>query len=180
MAQEKEAIGSFQEFSENVVPRIAESGYNTIQLMAIQEHPYYGSFGYQVSNFFAVSSRFGTPDDLKAMIDTAHAAGLAVLMDLVHSHSVSNETEGLSRFDGTLHQYFHDGDRGQHKLWDSRCFDYGKYQVLHFLLSNCRFWLDEYRFDGFRFDGITSMLYLHHGHEQSVYLIRRLFRKRRG
>ena len=167
MAQEKEAIGSFQEFSENVVPRIAKSGYNTIQLMAIQEHPYYGSFGYQVSNFFAASSRFGTPDDLKAMIDTAHAAGLAVLMDIVHSHAVSNETEGLSRFDGTLHQYFHDGDRGQHKLWDSRCFDYGKYQILHFLLSNCRFWLDEYRFDGYRFDGITSMLYLHHGQNKA-------------
>ncbi len=163
MAQEKEAIGSFQEFSENVLPRIVKSGYNTIQLMAIQEHPYYGSFGYQVSNFFAASSRFGTPDELKALIDKAHAAGLAVLMDIVHSHSVSNETEGLSRFDGTLHQYFHDGERGQHKLWDSRCFDYGKYQVLHFLLSNCRFWLDEYRLDGFRFDGITSMLYLHHG-----------------
>jgi 1,4-alpha-glucan branching enzyme len=167
MAQEKEGVGSFQEFSETVVPRIAEAGYNTIQLMAIQEHPYYGSFGYQVSNFFAVSSRFGTPDDLKAMIDTAHAAGLSVLMDLVHSHAVSNETEGLSRFDGTLHQYFHDGERGQHKLWNSRCFDYGKYQVLHFLLSNCRFWLDEYRFDGFRFDGITSMLYLHHGQNKA-------------
>jgi 1,4-alpha-glucan branching enzyme len=167
MAQEKEAIGSFQEFSENVVPRIADSGYNTIQLMAIQEHPYYGSFGYQVSNFFAVSSRFGTPDDLKALIDTAHAAGLAVLMDLVHSHAVSNEIEGLSRFDGTLHQYFHDGERGRHNLWDSRCFDYGKHQVLHFLLSNCRFWLDEYRFDGFRLDGITSMLYLHHGQNKA-------------
>jgi 1,4-alpha-glucan branching enzyme len=167
MAQEKEAIGSFRQFSENVLPRIADSGYNTIQLMAIQEHPYYGSFGYQVSNFFAVSSRFGTPDDLKALVDKAHAAGLAVLMDLVHSHSVSNETEGLSRFDGTLYQYFHDGERGLHKLWDSRCFDYGKLQVLHFLLSNCRFWLDEYRFDGFRFDGITSMLYLHHGQSKA-------------
>jgi len=167
MAQEKEAIGSFRQFSENVLPRIAESGYNTIQLMAIQEHPYYGSFGYQVSNFFAVSSRFGTPDDLKALVDEAHAAGLAVLMDLVHSHSVSNEIEGLSRFDGTLHQYFHDGERGLHRLWDSRCFDYGKLQVLHFLLSNCRFWLDEYRFDGFRFDGITSMLYLHHGQNKA-------------
>ncbi len=163
MAQEKEAVGTFNEFRENVLPRIVKSGYNTIQLMAIQEHPYYGSFGYQVSNFFAASSRFGTPDDLKALIDEAHAAGLAVLMDLVHSHSVTNETEGLSRFDGTLHQYFHDGERGLHKLWDSRCFDYGKIQVLHFLLSNCRFWLDEYHFDGFRFDGITSMLYLHHG-----------------
>ena len=163
MAQEKEGIGSFSEFTANVLPRVIESGYNAIQLMAIQEHPYYGSFGYQVSNFFAVSSRFGTPDDLRYLIDKAHAAGLAVFMDLIHSHAVSNETEGLSRFDGTLYQYFHEGSRGLHQLWDSRCFDYGKYQVLHFLLSNCRFWLDEYRFDGFRFDGITSMLYLHHG-----------------
>jgi len=163
MAQEEEKIGSFQQFTAGVLPRIVESGYNTIQLMAVQEHPYYGSFGYQVSNFFAASSRFGTPEDLKALIDEAHAAGLAVFMDIIHSHAVSNETEGLSRFDGTLYQYFHDGPRGLHELWDSRCFDYGKHQVLHFLLSNCRFWLDEYRFDGFRFDGITSMLYLHHG-----------------
>jgi len=163
MAQEEEKIGSFQEFTANVLPRIVKSGYNTIQLMAIQEHPYYGSFGYQVSNFFAASSRFGAPDDLKALIDEAHTAGLAVFMDIIHSHAVTNETEGLSRFDGTLYQYFHDGPRGRHELWDSRCFDYGKLQVLHFLLSNCRFWLDEYHFDGFRFDGITSMLYLHHG-----------------
>ena len=163
MAQEEAGIGSYQEFTDLVLPRIVKSGYNTIQLMAIQEHPYYGSFGYQVSSFFAASSRFGTPDDLKALIDAAHASGLAIFMDIIHSHSVSNEIEGLSRFDGTLHQYFHDGPRGRHELWDSRCFDYGKLQVLHFLLSNCRFWLDEYRFDGFRFDGITSMLYLHHG-----------------
>jgi len=163
MAQQEARVGSFREFTADVLPRIVESGYNTIQLMAVQEHPYYGSFGYQVSNFFAVSSRFGTPDDLKALIDQAHACGLAVFMDLIHSHAVTNETEGLSRFDGTLYQYFHDGPRGLHELWDSRCFDYGKHQVLHFLLSNCRFWLDEYRFDGFRFDGITSMLYLHHG-----------------
>jgi 1,4-alpha-glucan branching enzyme len=163
MSQEEEKIGSFREFTANILPRIVKSGYNTIQLMAIQEHPYYGSFGYQVSNFFAVSSRFGTPDDLKALIDEAHSAGLAVLMDIIHSHAVTNETEGLSRFDGTLYQYFHDGPRGRHILWDSRCFDYGKHQVLHFLLSNCRFWLDEFHFDGFRFDGITSMLYLHHG-----------------
>jgi 1,4-alpha-glucan branching enzyme len=163
MAQEEAGIGSYQEFTDLVLPRIVKSGYNTIQLMAIQEHPYYGSFGYQVSSFFAASSRFGTPDDLKSLIDAAHASGLAIFMDIIHSHAVSNEIEGLSRFDGTLHQYFHDGPRGRHELWDSRCFDYGKLQVLHFLLSNCRFWLDEYRFDGFRFDGITSMLYLHHG-----------------
>jgi len=163
MAQQEARIGSFQEFTAVVLPRIVKAGYNTIQLMAVQEHPYYGSFGYQVSNFFAASSRFGTPDDLKALIDEAHACGLAVFMDIIHSHAVTNEVEGLSRFDGTLHQYFHDGPRGRHELWDSRCFDYGKHQVLHFLLSNCRFWLDEYHFDGFRFDGITSMLYLHHG-----------------
>jgi 1,4-alpha-glucan branching enzyme len=131
--------------------------------MGIQEHPYYASFGYHVSSFFAASSRFGTPEDLKRLIDIAHDAGLRVIMDMIHSHAVNNEIEGLSRFDGTLHQYFHDSFRGSHQAWDSRCFDYGKLQVLHFLLSNCRFWLDEYRFDGFRFDGITSMLYLDHG-----------------
>ena len=163
MAQEDEKIGSYQEFAQKIIPRIVNSGYNTLQLMAIQEHPYYASFGYQVSNFFAASSRFGPPEALKSLIDTAHDAGLSVIMDLVHSHSVSNEVEGLSRFDGTGYQYFHEGSRGIHSAWDSRCFDYGKPQVLHFMLSNCRFWLDEYRFDGFRFDGVTSMLYLHHG-----------------
>jgi len=163
MAQEEGKIGSYQEFTANILPRLKASGYNTLQIMAIPEHPYYGSFGYQVSSFFAASSRFGTPEDLKTLIDEAHNAGLAVIIDLIHSHAVSNEVEGLSRFDGTLYQYFHEGARGRHELWDSRCFDYGKYPVLHFLLSNCRFWLDEYRLDGFRFDGITSMLYRHHG-----------------
>ncbi|MFO7838459.1 MAG: alpha amylase C-terminal domain-containing protein [Desulfosalsimonadaceae bacterium] len=167
MAQEYEGIGSYTEFRENVLPRIVDGGYNTLQLMAVQEHPYYGSFGYQVGNFFAASSRFGTPEELKALVDAAHEAGLLVLMDLVHSHAVANEVEGLSRFDGTDYQYFHEGPRGWHQAWDSRCFDYSKYQVLHFLLSNCRFWLDEYRFDGFRFDGITSMLYLDHGLEKA-------------
>ncbi len=163
MAQEEEKIGSFQEFTKKVLPRIVDAGYNTLQLMAIQEHPYYGSFGYQISSFFAPSSRYGTPEDLKNLIDTAHTEGLSVFMDLIHSHSVSNEVEGLSRFDGTLFQYFHEGLRGIHKAWDSRCFDYSKHQVLHFLLSNCRYWLDEFRFDGFRFDGVTSMIYLQHG-----------------
>ncbi|MEJ2473456.1 MAG: alpha-amylase family glycosyl hydrolase [Desulfobacterales bacterium] len=163
IAQDEEKIGSFREFTLGILPRIVAAGYNTLQLMAIMEHPFYGSFGYQVSNFFAPSSRFGTPDDLKALVDTAHGCGLRVLMDLVHSHAVSNEVEGLSRFDGTPYQYFHEGPRGHHAAWDSRLFDYGKHQVLHFLLSNCRYWLDEFQFDGFRFDGITSMLYHHHG-----------------
>ncbi|MBU1055701.1 MAG: alpha amylase C-terminal domain-containing protein [Proteobacteria bacterium] len=163
MAQEEDKIGTYKEFTEKILPRIVSSGYNMIQLMAIQEHPYYGSFGYQVSNFFAPSSRFGTPEDLKELIDAAHFAGIAVIMDIIHSHAVSNEVEGISRFDGTLYQYFHDGPRGIHSAWDSRCFDYNKKEVLNFLLSNCRYWLEEFHFDGFRFDGITSMLYLHHG-----------------
>ncbi len=163
MAQEQAKVGTYKEFTDNVLPRIKKAGYNTIQLMAVQEHAYYGSFGYQVSSFFAPSSRFGSPEDLKELVDAAHGEGIRVVMDIVHSHAASNEIEGLSRFDGTLYQYFHDGPRGKHVAWDSRCFDYGKHQVLHFLLSNCRYWMDEFRFDGFRFDGVTSMLYLDHG-----------------
>jgi 1,4-alpha-glucan branching enzyme len=163
MAQEEPEIGTYLKFRDKILPRIIKAGYNTIQLMAVMEHPYYGSFGYHVSNFFAASSRFGTPEELKALIDAAHRAGIAVIMDVVHSHAVKNERDGLSRFDGTSYQYFHSGTRGWHEAWDSRCFDYGKIDVLHFLLSNCRYWLDEFHFDGFRFDGITSMLYLHHG-----------------
>ncbi|MGZ6276225.1 MAG: alpha-amylase family glycosyl hydrolase, partial [Syntrophales bacterium] len=166
MAQTEEKIGTFNEFREKILPRVVDAGYNTLQLMAIQEHPYYGSFGYHVSSFFAASSRFGTPEDLKALVDAAHEAGISVLMDIVHSHAARNEQEGISRFDGTFYQYFHNGPRGFHWAWDSRCFDYGKPEVLHFLLSNCRYWLDEYHFDGFRFDGVTSMLYLDHGLER--------------
>jgi 1,4-alpha-glucan branching enzyme len=166
MAQEEGRVGTFREFSERIVPRIAGLGYNAIQLMAVMEHPYYGSFGYHVSNFFAASSRFGTPEDLKNLIDTAHGMGLRVIMDLVHSHAVKNLFEGLNRFDGTDFQYFHAGARGEHVAWDSLCFDYDRYEVLRFLLSNVRFWLEEYRFDGFRFDGVTSMLYLDHGLER--------------
>ena len=163
MAQDAEQVSSFREFTESVLPRIKTAGYNTLQLMAIQEHPYYGSFGYQVSSFFAVSSRFGTPDEFKELIDTAHGCGMRVIMDLIHSHAVANEVEGLSLFDGTSYQYFHEGPRGFHSAWESRCFNYDKMEVLSFLLSNCRFWMEEYRLDGFRFDGVTSMVYTHHG-----------------
>jgi 1,4-alpha-glucan branching enzyme len=163
MATEDGRVGTYVEFRDNVLPRVVKSGHNTLQLMAVMEHPYYGSFGYHVANFFASSSRFGTPEELKSLIDAAHGAGLAVIIDLVHSHSVKNEAEGLACFDGTRYQYFHAGPRGEHSAWDSLCFDYSKPEVLHFMLSNCRYWLDEFRVDGFRFDGITSMLYHHHG-----------------
>ena len=163
MAQDKLGIGTYDEFRRNILPRIVDAGYNVLQLMAIMEHPYYGSFGYHVGSFFAASSRFGTPEELKALVDDAHEAGIAVIMDIVHSHAVRNERDGLSRLDGTFDLYFHSGTRGWHEAWDSRCFDYGKMATRHFLLSNLRYWLDEFHFDGFRFDGITSMLYLNHG-----------------
>ena len=163
MAQEREGVGTYIEFKNNVLPRVKEAGYNCIQVMAIQEHPYYGSFGYHVSSFFAPSSRFGTPEELKELIDTAHGMGISVIMDLVHSHSVKNEYEGLGNLAGDPNQYFLPGDRHEHSAWGSLCFDYGKDQVLHYLLSNCKYWLDEFKFDGFRFDGVTSMLYYSHG-----------------
>ncbi len=163
MALEEPRVGTFDEFRRHVLPRIADAGYNAIQLMAIAEHPYYGSFGYHVSNFFAVSSRFGTPDELRRLIDEAHGLGVVVLMDLIHSHSVKNVDEGLNHFDGTPYQYFHDGPRGEHPAWDSLLFDYSKHEVLRFLLSNVRYWIEDIGFDGFRFDGITSMMYLDHG-----------------
>ncbi|MDR2564379.1 MAG: alpha amylase C-terminal domain-containing protein [Prevotellaceae bacterium] len=163
MSSEEEKVSTFAEFRRNVLPRIANAGYNVLQLMALQEHPYYGSFGYQVSNFFAVSSRFGTPDELKELIDEAHRLGICTVMDIVHSHAVKNESEGLSRFDGSYDLYFHAGERGDHALWNSRCFDYGKTETLSFLLSNCKYWLEEYGLDGFRFDGVTSMMYRDHG-----------------
>lgn len=163
MAQQEEKVGTYNEFRENILPRVVKAGYNCIQIMAVQEHPYYGSFGYHVSNFFAASSRFGTPDELKELIDAAHALGIAVIMDIVHSHSVKNEVEGLANFAGDPNQYFYPGARREHPAWDSLCFDYGKNEVIHFLLSNCKYWLEEYSFDGFRFDGVTSMLYFSHG-----------------
>ncbi len=163
MSSEDEAVSTYRDFARSILPKIKTAGYNTVQLMAIAEHPYYGSFGYHVSSFFAPSSRFGTPDDLKYLVNKAHSLGLKVIMDIVHSHAVKNEAEGISRYDGSLNQYFHPGDRGNHSQWDSRVFDYGKPEVAHFLLSNCRYWLDEFHIDGYRFDGVTSMLYTHHG-----------------
>ncbi len=163
MAQEKEGIGTYREFMENVLPRVRDLGYNVLQLMAIQEHPYYGSFGYHVSNFFAPTSRFGTPEEFKELINAAHNMGIGVIIDLVHSHAVKNIAEGLNEFDGSDDQYFHPEGRGYHQAWDSKLFNYGKTEVKQFLLSNVRYWLDEFHVDGYRFDGVTSMMYFHHG-----------------
>ena len=167
MAAEEEKVGTFEEFRLNVLPKVADLGYDTLQIMALQEHPYYGSFGYQVANFYALSSRFGTPEEFKALVDEAHSLGIAVVMDIVHSHSVDNEAEGLGNFDGKETLYFYDGWQGRHPAWGSRCFDYGKDETKYFLLSNCKYWMEEYHIDGFRFDGVTSMLYWDHGLEKA-------------
>lgn len=163
MAQEEGKVGTYLEFADRILPRIQRAGYNTLQLMAIMEHPYYGSFGYQVSSFFAASSWFGKPEDLKYLVNKAHNLGIRVLLDVVHSHAVKNTAEGINMFDGTTWQFFHDGPKGDHPAWGTKCFNYGKTEVIHFLLSNLKFWMTEYHFDGFRFDGVTSMLYHDHG-----------------
>ncbi|KAG8419274.1 alpha-1,4-glucan branching enzyme, variant 3 [Metarhizium acridum] len=159
----EQRVATYKEFTQNMLPRIKDLGYNTIQLMAVMEHAYYASFGYQVNNFFAASSRYGPPEDLKELVDTAHGMGISVLLDVVHSHASKNVLDGINEFDGTDHQYFHGGGKGRHDQWDSRLFNYGHHEVLRFLLSNLHFWMEEYHFDGFRFDGVTSMLYVHHG-----------------
>lgn len=163
MAQDKYEVGSYDDFRKNILPRIKKLGYNTIQIMAIMEHPYYASFGYQVSNFFAASSRYGHSTELKALINEAHKMGIAVLLDVVHSHAIKNTVEGINEFDGTTYQFFHNGAQGDHKEWGTKLFDYGKNEVLHFLLSNLKYWMTTFHFDGFRFDGVTSMLYHDHG-----------------
>lgn len=163
MSGEDYGIASYNYFTENVLKRIKKNGYNTIQIMAIMEHPYYASFGYQVTNFFAPSSKFGTAHDLKNLINTAHKMGITVLLDVVHSHACPNTNEGLNCFDGTEHQYFHEGARGEHCAWGTKLFNYDKNEVLHFLLSNLKYWMEVFHFDGFRFDGVTSMLYHDHG-----------------
>jgi len=156
-------VSTYREFADSVLPRIKNGGYSAVQLMAIQEHAYYGSFGYHVTNLFAISSRSGTPEDLKYLIDKAHGFGLLVFIDLIHSHASSNVYDGFNYFDGTDFLYFHSGQKGHHSLWDSRLYNYSNWETLRLLLSNLQWFLSEYKFDGFRFDGISSMLYKNHG-----------------
>ena len=164
MSSEKEGVSTYKEFEKRVLPRVKKAGYNAIQVMAIAEHPYYGSFGYHVANFFAPSSRFGTPEELKSLVRKAHKLGIAVIMDIVHAHYVKNFNEGINELDGSPYHYSKEGDAGYQQYWDSKIFDYGKREVEHFLLSNVKYWLDEYHFDGYRFDGVTSMIYHHRGY----------------
>ena len=163
VSSDEPKVASYTHFADNVLPRIQKLGYNCVQIMALMEHPYYASFGYHVSNFFAVSSRYGTPEELKYLIDKAHGMNLLVFLDIRHSHAAGNVNDGINQFNGTDGCFFHAGERGKHTLWDSKLFNYNEWEVLRFLVSNLCWYRNEYQLDGFRFDGITSMLYHHHG-----------------
>ncbi|KAK9673873.1 hypothetical protein RND81_12G195300 [Saponaria officinalis] len=156
-------VSSFLEFTEKVLPRVKDLGYNAIQLFGVIEHKDYFTAGYRVTNMYAVSSRFGTPEDFKRLVDEAHGLGLLVFLDIVHSYSAADEMVGLSLFDGTNDCYFHTGKRGHHKYWGTRIFKYGDVDVLQFLLSNLRWWIEEYHIDGFQFHSLPSMMYTHNG-----------------
>ncbi|KAK7287576.1 hypothetical protein RIF29_00857 [Crotalaria pallida] len=156
-------ISSFNEFTDKVLPHIMETGYNAIQLIGVVEHKDYFTVGYRVTNFYAVSSRYGTPDDFKRLVDEAHGLGLLVFLEIVHSYAAADENVGLSMFDGSNDCYFHSGKRGQHKFWGTRMFKYGDPDVLHFLLSNLNWWIVEYQVDGFQFHSLSSMIYTHNG-----------------
>ncbi|KAH9622869.1 hypothetical protein KSS87_007872 [Heliosperma pusillum] len=156
-------VSSFLEFSEKVLPYIKDLGYNAIQLFGVVEHKDYFTAGYRVTNFYAVSSRYGTPEDFKRLVDEAHGLGLLVFLDIVHSYSAADEMVGLSLFDGTNDCYFHTGKRGHHKYWGTRIFKYGDVDVLQFLLSNLTWWIEQYHIDGFQFHSIPSMIYTHNG-----------------
>ncbi|OAY77721.1 1,4-alpha-glucan-branching enzyme 3, chloroplastic/amyloplastic [Ananas comosus] len=156
-------ISSFDEFTSKVLLHVKSAGYNAIQLIGIVEHADYSSVGYKVTNFFAVSSRFGSPDDFKKLVDEAHGLGILVFLDIVHSYASADESVGLALFDGSNDCYFHTGKRGHHKYWGTRMFKYGDVDVLHFLLSNLKWWVTEYRIDGFQFHSLSSMIYTHNG-----------------
>ncbi|XP_058788144.1 1,4-alpha-glucan-branching enzyme 3, chloroplastic/amyloplastic [Vicia villosa] len=156
-------ISSFNDFTDKTLPYIKEAGYNAIQLIGVVEHKDYFTVGYRVTNFYATSSRYGTPDDFKRLVDEAHGLGLLVFMEIVHSYAAADEMVGLSLFDGSNDCYFHSGKRGQHKFWGTRMFKYGDVDVLHFLLSNLNWWIEEYQIDGFQFHSLSSMIYTHNG-----------------
>ena len=156
-------INTYKEFAENILPRVKKMGYTAIQFMAIMEHADYASFGYHVNYLFAVSSRFGTPEEFMYLIDKCHENGLFVIMDIIHSHASSNVNDGFNYWDGTDHLYFHGGELGKHVQWNSRLYNYSSYETLRLLLSSCAYYINEFRIDGFRFDCVTSMLYTHHG-----------------
>jgi len=170
LGKKPKQFGTYRHFAEKVLPRIKKGGYTTVQLMGIPEHPLYKSFGYQVSGYFAPSSRFGTPDDFKYLVDEAHRLELGVILDITHSHACPNTEQGLARYD-TSRYFFRD----LKTQWDTVSFDYSQERTRRFLLSNCRYWLEEFNIDGFRFDAVGNMIYLDHGLDDDFSHVGRCF-----